>query len=77
MIKEGVLLIEAGNHTIGWVLTVGFAVFLRKKLYFLATLLPQLDKMLYLTAALKDVLRLSYGVCGRLPRSALDEVLSY
>lgn len=89
---EGMLIIGAGSHTVGWALTVGVFHMLANKtilsrlqtelapIDFTAPathLLPQLAKLPYLTAVLKEALRLSYGVAERLPRSAPDEVLLY
>ena len=90
LIDEGIVVVGAGSHTVAWCLTVAtFHVLsnpsiLRKLKQELKTartdngLDPQeLEKLPYLTAVIKEGLRLSYGATIRSPRSAPDTILRY
>jgi cytochrome P450 len=93
LINEAVVLIGAGSHTVAWALTVATYHILSKPATLrnikeelsaakrtkggedLA--LPDLEKLPYLTAVIKEGLRLSYGATVRLPRVCPDATLRY
>jgi cytochrome P450 len=91
LIDEGIVLIGAGSHTVAWALTVS-AFYILSNPTILRNLkeelrankttadwlsLYQLEKLPYLTAVIKEGLRLSYGASVRLPRSAPDTELRF
>lgn len=91
LIEEGIVIIGAGSHTTAWALTVSTfhilsnpAILQNLKEEFQTNkndgqnlTLQQLEKLPYLTAVIKEGLRLSYGTSVRLPRSAPDTALRF
>ncbi|KAG0645946.1 Cytochrome P450 monooxygenase sdnE [Hyphodiscus hymeniophilus] len=91
LIDEGIVLIGAGSHTVAWTLTVSTfhilsnpAILRSLKKEFRAAKKPgqaltlqQLEKLPYMTAVIKEGLRLAYGVSVRLPRIAQDADLRF
>ncbi|TVY82412.1 Cyrochrome P450 monooxygenase [Lachnellula suecica] len=93
LINEAIVLIGAGSHTVAWALTVATYHMLsntsilrnlkqelsaaKKSKGGKALTLLELEKLPYLTAVIKEGLRLSYGTSSRLPRRAPDSVLRY
>jgi cytochrome P450 len=90
--EEAVLLVGAGTHTTSWALSVAtFHLLsqpktLRKLKAELETAipdptfptpLPALEALPYLTAVIKEGLRLSFGNTSRIPRVALDQPIKY
>jgi cytochrome P450 len=90
--EEAVLLVGAGTHTTSWALSVAtFHLLsqpntLRKLKAELesaipnpttSTPLPTLEALPYLTAVIKECLRLSFGTTSRIPRVALDQPIKY
>lgn len=90
--EEAVLLVGAGTHTTSWALSVAtFHLVsqpntLRKLKAELeaaipnpsvSTPLPALEVLPYLTAVIKEGLRLSFGNTSRIPRVALDQPIKY
>jgi cytochrome P450 len=83
--QEGQTFVAAGTETTAWALTVITFYLLQspEKLQRLrdelkeanATSSTQLEKLPYLTAVIQEGLRLSFGVCSRLPRIAPDQEL--
>lgn len=91
LIDEGIVLIGAGSHTVAWALTVStFHVLLNptiirnlkeelqenKKTREDLTL-QELERLPYLTAVIKEGLRLAYGASVWMPRSAPDSELRF
>lgn len=89
---EGILLVGAGTHTTSWALSVAaFHLLsqpdllrkLKKELETAApdpnvmTPLPALERLPYLTAVIKEGLRLSYGNTSRIPRIAPDRTIRF
>ncbi len=90
---EGVTVLGAGSHTVAWTLTVGtFHILstpsilsklkeelstIKRNGETLASVLTQLEKLPYLTAVIKESLRLSYGVSLRLPRIDPEKALQF
>jgi len=85
--EEAVLLVGAGTHTTSWALSVACfhllsqPELLRKLKTELeaaipdpseSTPLPALEALPYLTAVIKEALRMSYGSINRIPRVPLD-----
>jgi cytochrome P450 len=91
MIDEGIVLIGAGSHTTAWALTVSTfhilsnpTILRNLKEEFSANkkngqnlTLQELEKLPYLTAVIKEGLRLAYGTSVRLPRSSPDTALRF
>lgn len=91
LIDEGIVLIGAGSHTVAWTLTVSTfhilsnpAILRNLKEEFQANkklgqdfTLQQLERLPYLTAVIKEGLRLAYGASVRLPRIAPDSELRF
>jgi len=90
--EEAVLLIGAGTHTTSWALSVATFHLLSQPntLHKLkaeletaipdpttSTPLPALEALPYLTAVIKEGLRLSFGNTSRIPRVALDQPIKY
>ena len=90
--EEAVLLVGAGTHTTSWALSVAtFHLLsqpntLRKLKAELAaaipdpsasTPLPDLEALPYLSAVIKEGLRLSFGNSSRIPRVAVDQPIRY
>ncbi|RFU29652.1 hypothetical protein B7463_g6694, partial [Scytalidium lignicola] len=90
--EEAVLLVGAGTHTAAWALTVmtfhllSQPTLLKQLKDELKTVQPEigetfelarLEKLPFLTAVIKEGLRLSYGATSRLPRVAPDTPLAY
>lgn len=83
--QEGQTFVAAGTETTAWCLTVitfylletpEILAKLRTELQEAkATTSTQLEKLPYLTAIIQEGLRLSYGVCTRLPRIAPMDML--
>lgn len=90
--EEAVLLVGAGTHTTSWALSVAtFHLLsqpntLRKLKEELEAAIPDptvlmplsaLEALPYLTAVIKEGLRLSFGNTSRIPRIALDQPIKY
>ncbi|TVY25025.1 Cyrochrome P450 monooxygenase [Lachnellula hyalina] len=93
LISEAIVLIGAGSHTVAWALTVATYHILSSPPTLQAIkqelsaakrrnggeelTLSELEKLPYLTAVIKEGLRLSYGASVRLPRVCPDATLRY
>ena len=91
MIDEGIVLIGAGRHTTAWALTVStFHIvsnptipqnlkeeFSANKRNGQNLTLQELEKLPYLTAVIREGLRLAYGASVRLLRSSPDTALRF
>ncbi|KAI5917026.1 putative cytochrome P450 [Camillea tinctor] len=90
--QEGQAVIGAGTETVSWTLSVLFFYLLRDhKVYNLLmkeleTAIPdpaaqalwkELEKLPYLSACISEALRVSCGICTRLPRISPDEPIVY
>lgn len=93
MTDEGITVVGAGSHTVAWTLSVACYEILSSPTILqklktelstiqnlndsLAKVLANLEKLPYLTAVIKEALRLGYGVSMRVPRIAPDASLRY
>jgi cytochrome P450 len=90
LIDEGITVVEAGSHSVAWALTVlsyhllsSPPLLLKLKTELAAAksnglLVPgQFEKLPFLTAVVKEALRLSYGVSLRLARISPEADLQY
>jgi len=90
--EEAILLVGAGTHTTAWAMSIAAfhlihdpSVLKKLKAELEEAIpnpsaiipLPTLEQLPYLTAVIKEGLRLSYGNTSRIPRIALDQPIKY